>query len=191
MPRKDGRIEKGQSLRSAVSARAWNRAQDAADIVLGATPAAEAGDLSVIDRAPNVVLVSNGSGVVVPLGGVLALSGPRVDPSGGSLDGTSAASIRAREFIRRPAFTGTIPFNNESAPFRFAVALEPIPANAIGRCAVRGAFPCKVRMDNANHTYAVMRSSDATQLQSAVCGPVRLLWVESGTGNNKWAIGAM
>lgn len=37
MPRTDGRIEKGQSLRSAISARAWNRAQDAADIVLGTT----------------------------------------------------------------------------------------------------------------------------------------------------------
>jgi hypothetical protein len=35
MPRQDGRIEQGQSLKSAISARAWNRAQDAADIVLG------------------------------------------------------------------------------------------------------------------------------------------------------------
>lgn len=35
MPRQDGRIEQGQSLKTAISARAWNRAQDAADIVLG------------------------------------------------------------------------------------------------------------------------------------------------------------
>ena len=34
MARADGRIEPGQSLKSAISARAWNRAQDAADIVL-------------------------------------------------------------------------------------------------------------------------------------------------------------
>jgi hypothetical protein len=33
--RPDGRIEPGQKLASAISARAWNRAQDAADIVLG------------------------------------------------------------------------------------------------------------------------------------------------------------
>jgi hypothetical protein len=33
--RKDGRIEPGQKLGTAISARAWNRAQDAADIVLG------------------------------------------------------------------------------------------------------------------------------------------------------------
>jgi|GEM_PF-3914052 len=36
--RKDGRIEPGQPIASAISARAWNRAQDAADIVLGNRP---------------------------------------------------------------------------------------------------------------------------------------------------------
>jgi hypothetical protein len=36
--RRDGRIEAGQPLASAISARAWNRAQDAADIVLGNRP---------------------------------------------------------------------------------------------------------------------------------------------------------
>jgi hypothetical protein len=33
--RQDGRIEPGQKLAGAISARAWNRAQDAADLVLG------------------------------------------------------------------------------------------------------------------------------------------------------------
>jgi hypothetical protein len=33
--RQDGRIEPGQKLSGAISARAWNRAQDAADVVLG------------------------------------------------------------------------------------------------------------------------------------------------------------
>lgn len=44
MARPDGRVEKGQSIASAFSARAWNRAQDAADIVLGVTPGVVAGD---------------------------------------------------------------------------------------------------------------------------------------------------
>jgi len=43
MARPDGRIEKGQRLSSAISARAWNRAQEAADRVLGVTPGVEAG----------------------------------------------------------------------------------------------------------------------------------------------------
>jgi hypothetical protein len=41
MARPDGRIEKGQRLSSAISARAWNRAQEAADRVLGVTPGVE------------------------------------------------------------------------------------------------------------------------------------------------------
>ena len=45
MAKPDGRIEKGQRLSTAISARAWNRAQDAADIVLGVRPGVEAGDL--------------------------------------------------------------------------------------------------------------------------------------------------
>jgi transcription elongation factor len=44
MAKPDGRIEKGQRISSAISARAWNRAQDAADIVLGVTPGIAAGD---------------------------------------------------------------------------------------------------------------------------------------------------
>ena len=43
MARPDGRIEKGQRIRSAISARAWNRAQDAADVVLGVRPGMTAG----------------------------------------------------------------------------------------------------------------------------------------------------
>jgi hypothetical protein len=46
MARPDGRIEKGQRLSSAISARAWNRAQEAADRVLGAGTGQEAGALN-------------------------------------------------------------------------------------------------------------------------------------------------
>jgi hypothetical protein len=45
MARNDGRVEKGQSIRSAFSAKAWNRAQDAADIVLGVQPSTAVGSL--------------------------------------------------------------------------------------------------------------------------------------------------
>ena len=41
--RPDGRVEPGQRISSAFSARAWNRAQDAADVVLGARTGMTAG----------------------------------------------------------------------------------------------------------------------------------------------------
>jgi hypothetical protein len=46
MARNDGRIEPGQKLAGAISARAWNRAQDAADRVLGAGTVFGAGALN-------------------------------------------------------------------------------------------------------------------------------------------------
>jgi hypothetical protein len=56
MAKPDGRIEKGQRLSTAISARAWNRAQDAADIVLGVRPGVEAGD--VLRRPPHRIIVT-------------------------------------------------------------------------------------------------------------------------------------
>lgn len=53
MAKPDGRIEKGQRLSTAISARAWNRAQDAADIVLGARPGVT-GDAQSTARLPCV-----------------------------------------------------------------------------------------------------------------------------------------
>jgi len=47
MPRSDGRVRPGQKLDTAFSARAWNRAQDAADVVLGDRLA-----ISVSDKIP-------------------------------------------------------------------------------------------------------------------------------------------
>lgn len=47
MARGDGRIEPGQRLTSAISARAWNRAQEAADLVLGRLPAIQGGPVNV------------------------------------------------------------------------------------------------------------------------------------------------
>ena len=61
MARPDGRIEKGQSLKSAISARAWNRAQDAADRVLGVSAGLEAGP-NIPFRLPSVRITLRDSG---------------------------------------------------------------------------------------------------------------------------------
>jgi hypothetical protein len=54
MGRPDGRIEKGQRLATSISARAWNRAQDAADRILGANPGIQAPPI----RGPEVTYIS-------------------------------------------------------------------------------------------------------------------------------------
>lgn len=189
MPRKDGRIEKGQSLRSAISARAWNRAQDAADIVLGVTPGVMAGASVPIERAANIVLVRNDSGQPVPPMGVLVISGIAISPVGGSLDGTNEASNRARQVFSQPVLIGSLP--TSTSVTRIGIAVESVAVGAIGRFAIGGVVPCKVKVLTSGHQYARARVNDVTQLISSGCGPVKLLWAETTVGEDKWAVGVL
>lgn len=189
MSRPDGRIEKGQRLTKAISARAWNRAQDAADIVLGVRPEAAGGAMTPIDKAANVVLVRNTTGQAVPMLGVMMIDSVAIDPSGGTLTGGGAADARAREFVRAPVLTTALPTTDTTRVF--VIALEPLGVNAIGRAAISGTIPVKVEIVNTTHRFAVMRDGDVTQLRTAACGPMQLAWKESGTGMNRWALGVM
>jgi hypothetical protein len=190
MGRQDGRIEKGQSLRSAISARAWNRAQDAADVVLGAVTQTEAGESAAVPQASNVLLVRNVSGSDVQIHGVLQITGVEIDPTAGTFYGTDALSKRAREFVRRPVANGDTPLAARGAD-NFVVCLEPIADGRIGRCAIGGAFVLKVDVVDLDHRFAEVRDSDRTQLRSTDCGVLQILWKESGIGQNKWALGCM
>jgi len=190
MPRQDGRIEPGQKLSKAISARAWNRAQEAADVVLGGRYGQIAGSLAPTSNSYNSVLVRNTSGFDVPWLGVLGISGIAINPSGGTLDGTDPASVRARSFASGPILQGTTP-TTQSHRNTFVVAMEPIADGKMGAAAIGGAFACVVHVLSDDHGYAVVKDSDRTQLQSASCGPVQLLWKESGTGEHKFAVGAL
>lgn len=187
--RKDGRVEPGQKVAKAFSARAWNRAQDAADVVLGERTRFGADGPAGRTIAPNVVLIRNDSGQDVPWLGVLGIGGVVISPAGGTLGGTDAASDRAREFVRKPVLTGGTP--NVSIYTSFAVAMEPIPAGAIGMAAVSGVFACRVDCVASWHGFANMRNDDRTQLQSTDCGPLKILWRQPGVAQNLWAVGVM
>lgn len=202
MPRNDGRVEKGQSLKTAISARAWNRAQDAADKILGASAALEAGETVPIAWASNVALLRNDAGENVPIFGVFAVAGVAIDPTGGDLSQTDEPAERAKEFIKRPVLAGGHPGVANMQSERIAIALEPIENQKVGRVAVGGMFPCKVYITSSAHGFAVPMltnvPNNAThpggsrwELHSADCGPVTLLWKENSTGTGKWALGVM
>jgi hypothetical protein len=186
MPRQDGRIEQGQSLRSAISARAWNRAQDAADIVLGQRYGTMAGPIRDGETATVVIPIRNQSGAAVPWLGVLGISGPLISPVNGSLTGSDPDSRNARQFVSQPAVNGRIPQVGDAV----VVCMEPIADGAIGRAAVGGVFACRVLMLQGGHTYAAGKAGDISQLQSANCGPIRLLW-KSGSSGQIWAYGTV
>jgi len=182
MSRPDGRIEPGQRVASAISARAWNRAQDAADVVLGERPNFAAAGPRGPGYAVNIVLIRNDSGSDVDQFGVLGISGVAIDPTD--------SEAHERSFVEQPVLTGVAPLVDEHAD-RFVVTIEPIKDGSIGRAAVAGVFACKVQIVSASHRYATVKNADTTQLRSSTCGLVQLLWQEPDTGENKWALGAM
>lgn len=183
-----GRISPGQNLTNAISARAWNRAQDAADIVLNAR-ANLAAEPDAFHRLPHFVFVKNFTGTDVPRFGVLGFSDVVVDPSGGTLTGTDFESDSAREFVRRPVLAGVVPQSIHAQ--KFGVLLEPAAPDAIVRAAVSGVFACRVHKITREHGFASVKPGDPTQLVTRDCGLVQLLWIEGDVGPNRWALGVM
>jgi hypothetical protein len=130
MPRRpDGRIEPGQRLASAISARAWNRAQDAVDIVLGERTGfgAEAGTPY---KTYQEVLCTNFSGRNIRQYEAVFLSYNVFPPD------TAIVDIVCRASSFPDAILGRRRDN------RFAVAVEPIRQGRTGRVAISGVVPC-------------------------------------------------
>ena len=132
MPRPDGRIESGQPLRGAISARAWNRAQDAADLVLGAYAGTEGGAPGSPVLKPYTWAYCKPS-VTVARWGVLAITGVAITP-------TSSSGGATASFEEMPVLTGDTPSATTTA---WCVAVEPIESGKVGRVAVGGVVQLK------------------------------------------------
>jgi hypothetical protein len=132
MAKPDGRIEKGQRLGSAISARAWNRAQDAADIVLGVRPGVEAGD-GIWSHKPYAWVYCKPS-VAVSRWGILAITGVEIAPTATDSD---AATI---SFQDAPVITAG---NTSATTTAWCVAVDPIASGSIGKVAVAGVVQIK------------------------------------------------
>lgn len=134
MARNDGRLEKGQRLSGAISARAWNRAQDAADRVLGTRPGFAADGPGGTSAPYTWVYARNASGAAVNRWGVLAITGVEITPT------TSSGGATA-EFEAMPVLTASAISGNETK--ERCVAIEPLAANAVGMVAIAGAVQVK------------------------------------------------
>jgi predicted RecA/RadA family phage recombinase len=173
MAKPDGRIEKGQRIASAISARAWNRAQDAADIVLGVRPGVEveAGRLS---QKPYTWVYCKPS-VTVARWGILEITGVEVTPTSSDSD---AATI---SFQDAPVITAGATSATTTA---WCVAVEPIASGAIGRVAVSGVVQIKSSdFNKAVGAQLLWKNSNWALIQ--IGGGLRL-----GTISASWAKGA-
>lgn len=176
------KVRPGTPLR--ITARAWNRIVDSVSSKPGFV-----GEQAAFGIAPNVVLIKNVSGHSVPRFGVLGIDGVAIQPFSGA-NPSQQQKDRTAQFLSSPVLTGITPFSGTHSD-RFVVLMEPLEDDAIGVGAVSGVFPCKVNITSTNHRFATVKNDDRTQLASASCGVIQLLWAESTTGTGKWALGVM
>jgi hypothetical protein len=177
MARSDGRVEAGQNLKTAFSAHAWNRAQDAADIVLGARGGVQGGPQQAGQLPYTWCLAKNASGSDVPRWGVLAITGMEIEP-------TSEAGGATAEFERLPVVTGDTPSDGDAA---WCVAVEPIASGKVGRVAVAGVVQAKVDIDDEDDEFVKVGDS-VDELVTGTEGQGAILWKQDGTGTGKWAL---
>jgi hypothetical protein len=172
----NGRVTPGP-IKGQLSAAALNRAQEAADIVLGQRGNGMADGPSAGPPAYTGILAKNNTTGTVRRWGVLSVAGVVFTPSGATGNAT-------QQFQDQPVLSGGLPTGGSS----FVVAVEPIAAGKIGRVAVAGVVQAKINITDAGHGFAKAKDGDLTQLTSADTGDAQILWKESGTGAGKWAI---
>jgi hypothetical protein len=195
MGRPDGRIEKGQRLSSAISAKAWNRAQEAADRVLGA------GTGFSVDDA-----LASSSRLVLPM----QISGPDFGPgcvvsynrgtaiSFKILDGNAYADVQCLQANVYEAINGsstTYPYGTA-----FGVTLASGKNLSVVPVVVSGYAICKINIISANHQFAkaaIVRSTGENAaellgcLESTDCGcdgTAKVLFYGTGSGNVRWSM---
>lgn len=177
--RRDGRIDPGQPLGKAISARAWNRAQDAADIVLGQAPGVTAEANSPYGPPFDYVHCRNNTSQNVPRFGALRISGVEIQPGASTAPGTA-------QFVQMPVVSGAIP--DAATPGRWGVAIDPIEQGKIGRLAVAGVVQCKVRVVNTTDRFVRSLPGSVNQLVTSGYGEGLILWSEASVGEERWAL---
>jgi hypothetical protein len=93
-----------------------------------------------------------------------------------------------QEFKNKVNFEGGTP-DDPIAAGRFAVLLEPLDVNAIGRGIVAGVTPVKVIV-NPDHLYdfTEMEAGNTLLLCNTPVGSARVLWVEASVSTERCAV---
>lgn len=153
MARNDGRIEPGQRLSTAISARAWNRAQQAADVVLGAGTGAT-GDGPGNNGGPYSSLpflnFGSSNNKDVQRGDIVVTSDSYV-----AVTPTTDSASETNQFWSLPVLAGSVKGRPQNPASGLAVAVEPIQKGKIGRVAVAGLVQSKVKITHESARYAI------------------------------------
>ncbi len=150
--------------RFAISASTFNTLVDAAEDAKRRQLAALSPGLAQV-HTPGHVLIENASGAARAQFDVLGVADVPIRPADNLV-----------EFTRRFLLQGVTPTASHSG--RFAVLLEPLAKNRIGRAVVAGPAFVHVKMNNETDGAADVLAGDAAKLSSCLSGSATLLWVE-------------
>lgn len=188
MARQDGRIEAGQPLNGAISARAWNRALDAADIVMGDRLSLTAGPQQYSSAPYTWVYGWNETGAAITRWSAFEIHDIYIPPNDNTEGAGYGTDPNAAQFESMPSVVLRAPTSLSPTGNRtrcWCVALEPIPSLALGRVAVAGVVQAKIKVTNAYFRFVDPRNG---VLETAEQGYARILWKEPGEGTNRWAL---
>lgn len=165
------KVRSGQPFQP--SAQTWNTFIDAAEFYKRQQMQIGRTGQEHNDLPPGVILLKNESGSDLARFNVLGLGDPIILPS-----------ANEDEFKNRVTFRGetTAIANHEG---KWALALEPIANNRIGRAALSGVFPARVTFDNATQYQTFERadiSAGSTVLKANGAGAAEILWSEKTSG---------
>jgi hypothetical protein len=79
----------------------------------------------------------------------------------------------------------------EPTTLSWGVSVEPIVGGGVHKVAVGGVVPCRIDIINDKHTCVQpfsSRTGSRNVLRSAMIGGGQIVWKESGTGQDKWAL---
>lgn len=118
--------------------------------------------------------VRNDTAATIPRFGILGLDGPVFDP------GQDESAFLAAPLV----LAGSMPDSDLHTDGRFAIALTPIKAAALGPAVLAGV--CAVRLEVAEAMAAVrfadIKDGSAAVLAAAPTGPAVILWRDPGSG---------
>lgn len=128
-------------------------------------------------RQADIIKIRNDSGGPLGRFSVLGIDGPVFDPSG------SAAEELA--FQNQVILKGITPASEHRG--KFAILLEPIPEDGVGRAWVGGVCPVLIDVDHEDHKCVDIALGDTSMLRSCLNGSASILW-QAGTLGEQWAI---
>jgi hypothetical protein len=179
MGRPDGRIEAGQSLRKAISARAWNRAQDAADLILGSETTGVKTSQCFQVLPYNWIYVK--MVVDVNVGDAIGLLSFASDTSYTGYTLSDSDLLRPIPVMIGTAVKAGQGFSYSENQSSVGIAVEPIKTNSVGRVAVSGVLACNVYCNKSWHSYAKPKDGESV-LESSPYGNIQILaWHPRGT----------